>query len=171
MTGKRLVVLLFLCLPWWAGAAGPSLILKDLNGASRNVNEFVGQGKWVVVAVWAHNCHYCNQDIHQMAFFHDDHRKRDAIVLGVSVDGWNGRDKARAFVERHALPFPNLIAEPTQDVMLEFGAGMFIGTPTYYIYAPDGELVANNVGPLSQEDIEQFIGEQTAKQGNPKGPG
>ena len=169
--GKRLMALLLVWLPLSAGAAGPNLLLKDLDGKTRNVNEFVGRGKWTVVTVWAHNCHYCNQEIHQMAFFHDDHRKRDAIVLGVSVDGWARRDQARAFVERHALPFTNLVAEADQDVMLEFGAGMFIGTPTYYIYGPDGELMAHNVGPLNQDDIEKFIQERVAKQAHPGEPG
>jgi len=98
-----------------------------------------------------------------MVFFHDEHKAKDAIVLGVSVDGIAKKDKARQFVERHGLGFTNLIAEPEQAVMMKFGAGRFVGTPTYYIFSPGGTLLAQNVGPVTQEDIEAFMQSDAAK--------
>lgn len=92
-----------------------------------------------------------------MTFFQDAHRKKDAIVLGITVDGWKKRKLAQRFVNRHSLNFTNLIVEPEQSVMMKFGGGPFVGTPTFYIYAPDGELLARNVGPVTQEDLELFI--------------
>ena len=92
-----------------------------------------------------------------MTFFHDAHQKKDAIVLGITVDGWKNRKLAQKFIDEHALNFVNLIVEPEQSVLMKFGAGPFIGTPTFYIYAPDGELLARNVGPVTQEDVEKFI--------------
>jgi hypothetical protein len=41
--------------------------------------------------------------------------------------------------------------------MMKFGGGPFIGTPTFYIYDPSGKIVARNVGPTSQKDVEKFI--------------
>ncbi|MDH5649029.1 MAG: TlpA family protein disulfide reductase [Gammaproteobacteria bacterium] len=140
-------------------AAGPDIPLKDFAGKTRNVNEYVGQGKWTVITVWAHDCHICNQEIHHMVFFHDAHKNKDAVVLGVTVDGWTKRKLAKGFMEEHGLNFVNLIAEPEQSVLMKFGGGPFFGTPTYYVYAPDGELMAKNVGPVAQEDIEKFIAE------------
>jgi peroxiredoxin len=137
--------------------AAPDLVLKDFNGRNRNVSEFIGQGKWTVVVIWAHNCPICNNEIHHMTFFHDAHKDKDAIVLGVTVDGWDKRKKARDFVKTHELDFTNLIAEPRQDVMVKFGGGEFYGTPTYYVYSPKGELLARQIGPVTQETIEKFI--------------
>jgi len=145
-------------------SAGPDLVLKDFNGKNRNVSDYVGKGKWAVVVIWAHNCHVCNNEIHHMAFFHDAHKDKDAIVLGVTVDGWDKRKKAQGFVDTHALNFPNLIAEPRQDVLRKFGGGDFYGTPTFYVYSPKGELLARQIGPISQEDLENFI--NSAKQAN-----
>lgn len=152
-------LLLLPALSW----ATPDVVLKDFSGAARNVNEFIGKGKWVVVTVWAHNCPVCNAEIYQMTFFHDEHAKKDAIVLGVTIDGEAGRDKAKDFLKRHDLNFTNLIAEPEQEVLAAFGGGPFIGTPTFYIYSPQGKLVAQRIGPTTQEQIEEIMGSHAGK--------
>jgi len=148
-------VLLLLLAPLWALAASPDVVLKNLEGQARNVNEFIGKGKWVVVAIWHSDCPICKRDIHQMAFFHDAHKNKNAIVLGVSVDGYANKAKAQRFIDEHSLDFTNLTAEPEQ--IARFGAGKFVGTPTFYIYSPQGELAAKQVGPITQEDIERLI--------------
>lgn len=153
---KWLAGLLLMVTPLWASAASPDIVLKGLDGATRNVNEFIGKGQWTVVAIWHSDCPICKRDIHEMAFFHDAHKKtKDATVLGISVDGYANKAKAQRFVDEHSLDFTNLVAEPEQ--IARFGAGRFVGTPTFYIYSPQGELAAKQVGPITQEDIEQFI--------------
>lgn len=159
------ILVLVLLAPVAVGSESPDIVLKDFDGRDRNVNEYIGHGKWVVVVAWAHDCHICNQEIHQMSFFHDAHHKKDALVLGVSIDGFDKRELARDFVDRHSLNFPNLIAEPEQAVMMKFGAGPFVGTPTFYVYGPDGKLLAQNVGPITQEDVENFMNQTRAEAG------
>lgn len=149
--------ILFLFAPFMLFAAPPNLVLKDFNGKDRNLNEYIGKGKWVAVMIWAHDCHICNQEVHEMAFFHDEHKKKDAIVLGVTIDGQERIKEAAKFVKRHSLSFTNLVAEPEHEVLMKFGGGPFFGTPTFYIYDPKGELVARNIGPVSGDDIERFI--------------
>lgn len=167
MKRRHLIAGLLLWLtPFFVLAATPDLVLKDFNGKDRNINEFIGKGKWVAVMLWAHDCHVCNQEVHQMTFFHEEHKKKDAIVLGVTIDGMEKIDLARKFVKRHALNFTNLIAEPEHEVLIKFGGGPFFGTPTFYIYDPDGELVARNIGPVSGNDIEQFIKNAPKKAGS-----
>lgn len=168
MKRKLLIAgLLFLFTPFLVLAAPPDLVLKDFNGKDRNINEFIGKGKWVAVMIWAHDCHICNQEVHQMTFFHDEHKNKDAIVLGVSIDGMDKIKEASKFVKRHSLNFTSLIAEPEHEVLIKFGGGPFFGTPTFYIYDPKGELVARNIGPVSGEDIERFM-KNTAKKAGGK---
>ncbi len=157
MKRKQLIAgLLLLLVPFFVFAT-PDLVLKDFNGKDRNINEYIGKGKWVAVMIWAHDCHICNQEVHQMTFFHDEHKDKDAIVLGVSIDGMEQIDKARGFIKRNSVNFPNLIAEPEHEVLIKFGGGPFFGTPTFYIYNPAGDLVAKNIGPITGEDIERFM--------------
>ena len=152
-----ILVLFLLGAPMVTLAASPNIPMKDLKGKTRNVNEFIGKGKWVVVTIWAHDCPICNREIHKLAFFHAEHRKKNAIVLGVSIDGWDKKKKAAAFIERHDLNFTNLIAEPEYKVIQKFGVADFYGTPTFYLFTPKGKLVKQVVGPISQEDLEKFI--------------
>jgi peroxiredoxin len=158
MTRRRiLAVLLGMCMTGIAWAGAPSIALQDLDGRKRNVNEFIGHAKWVIVVTWAHDCHICDREIDEMAAFHAAHHEKQAMVLGVTLDGAEHLKEARAFVKRHKLPFVNLITEPSQEVMMKFGAGKFVGTPTYYIYDPKGEIVGQNIGPLTRAEVEEFI--------------
>jgi len=160
--------LLFLLTPFLVLAAPPDLVLKDFNGKDRNINEFIGKGKWVAVMIWAHDCHICNQEVHQMTFFHDEHKKKDAIVLGVTIDGQEKIKEAAEFIKRNSVNFTSLIAEPEHEVLIKFGGGPFFGTPTFYIYNPKGDLVARNIGPVSGDDIERFIADASKKKGAKK---
>lgn len=49
-------------------AKAPDIVLNDFDGRGRNVNEFIGQGKWTVVAIWAYDCPICNAEVHHLAF-------------------------------------------------------------------------------------------------------
>lgn len=146
-----------LFLPFVAMAGPETLVLKDLDGKETSVGQYLGKGKWTVVMVWAHNCPICNQEVEDMNFFHDEHKDRDAQVLGISVDGWSGVDKARGFVDLHGVDFPNLITEPRQDVLGQFDGREFVGTPTFYLFTPEGKLAGKQIGPLEPEVVERFI--------------
>ena len=152
-----LAVLLGMCTPAIAMAGAPNIPLEDLEGRARNVNEFIGNAKWTVVVTWSHDCSICDREIGEMAAFHGAHHEQQAVVLGVTLDGAEHLKEARAFVKRHKLPFVNLITEPSQEVMMKFGAGKFVGTPTYYIYDPKGEIVGQNIGPLTRAEVEELI--------------
>jgi hypothetical protein len=59
------------------------------------------------------------------------------------------------FIDEHALSFPNLIGSAKDAA--ELGTGRLFGTPTYYIFSPDGRLLGQRVGAQSQEQIEDLI--------------
>lgn len=140
-----------------ACAAGPDVALHDLEGKPRNAKEFIGHGKWTIVVVWAHDCSICASEIHRIGGFHEAHKDKDAIVLGVSIDGKEKIELARRFAANHKLPFTNLIAEPEEEIIDKFGGGRFYGTPTHYFYETTGRIVGRKVGPVEPADIESFI--------------
>lgn len=162
-------VTIALIYPLLAAAGTPDFTLKDVDGADRNVNEFIGKGKWVVVAVWSADCPICRRDMHRMAFFHDEHQKKDATVLGVSIDAYANKDKVLAFIADHGLDFPNLIGEPGD--MAQFGSGMFLGTPTFYFFSPEGQIMASRIGAMTQEQVEKLIASLEAERRKDKKSG
>jgi peroxiredoxin len=145
-----------LCLaPALVLAAGTDIRLKDIDGKDHNVNGFIGQGKWTVVAVWSADCPICRRDIFHMTFFHDEHRNDNATVLGISVDGYANRDKARKFIDEQSLNFPNLIGDA--DEVSRLSGLTFIGTPTYYFFSPEGKFMTQRIGPVTQAQAEDII--------------
>jgi len=150
---EKFIVAAALWLPLFA-MAGPDLVLPGLDGRHRAVNEFIGQGQWTIVAIWSTDCPICRRDMPEMAFFHDAHRYKDAIVVGISIDGGARKTEIAQFIEDHGLDFVNLIGTPAQIAAL---GGPFRGTPTYYLYSPKGNLVVRQVGTLTQEAAEEII--------------
>lgn len=148
-------------LPLLVAAAGPNLVLKDFDGKDRNVREFIGQGKWTVVTIWSADCPICKREIYHMTFFHDDHKKGRATVLGMSIDGYENKAKAQGFINDQSLNFPNLIGTP--DDASELAGTIFIGTPTYYVFSPEGKILAQRIGPITQEQMERLIESLTAE--------
>ena len=156
-TKQLFLFFLILLLPVTGMSMAPDLSLKDLNGSERPLSQYIGQGKWTVLVIWADDCEVCNAEIETFDFFHEEHKDKDAQILGVSVDGWDKIKLARGFVKRHDLSFPNLVIEPDMNEILKLGGGNFIGTPTIYIYTPEGEIVASQAGAVPINIIEDFI--------------
>lgn len=151
---SRWLAVLFM-IPALVMAAGPDFRLKDVDGKEHNVNEYIGQGKWTVAAVWSADCPICRRDIYHMTFFYDEHRKKNATVLGLSIDGFDNRAKAKGFIEDQSLNFPNLIGDPEDASRLS--NAIFIGTPTYFFFSPEGKFMAQRIGPVTQQQAEQIL--------------
>lgn len=153
------VVLALLLLP----AAGWAGELRDFDGEQRSIQEFTGDGKWLVVMIWAHDCEVCNAEAYRYVDFHTFHKDDDARMLGISIDGKRYSDQARAFIERHNINFPNLIGEPeaVADLYTRLAGRPWLGTPTFLIYDPSGELRAQQVGAVPPRIIEDFIAKNT----------
>jgi len=156
---KRLSKLMFAVLALIATASVQASVLMHFDGRPASIEEYAGKGKWLVVMIWASDCHVCNQEVENYDLFHSAHMDKDATVLGISIDGKQGLDDARAFVARHRVAFPNLIGEP--DAVTEMFTGLtgvsWVGTPTFLIYNPKGKLVVQQIGAVPVELIESFI--------------
>ena len=149
------LMLLLLTLP--LAQASELKHLDNLEAAT--LEDFKTPGKWLIVMIWASDCHVCNQEAHAYQDFHFAHGDDDAALLGISMDGESKLDDARDFVSRHGVEFPNLVGEP-QDVARFYQdntGSRWVGTPTFMVYDPRGELAAKQVGAVPVDIIEKFI--------------
>ena len=147
-----------------AQAADDDAVFSDFAGQPRSIESYAGGGKWLVVMVWAYDCHVCNMEAEGYAQFHLAHKDKDLTMLGVSIDGQAHKADAEAFIKRHDLPFPNLLGEP-ETTMLYYmmtTQSQFSGTPSIMVYDPQGNLVAAQAGAVPPEVIEDFIAKQVA---------
>ncbi len=124
--------------------------LPDLDGKARSLSEF--RGKWVLVNYWATWCPPCLEELPDLEAFHDAHKEKDAVVIGVNMEKIPVKE-LRRFVEEQFLSFPILRGKPGWRTPL----GPVRSLPTSYLIDPEGELVARQVGMVSGEMIEAFI--------------
>jgi peroxiredoxin len=133
--------------------------LADFDGNPKAISDYSGKGKWLVVMIWASDCHVCNQEAHAYVDFHFAHSDEDAQVLGITIDGQANKAQAQKFIERHKINFPNLIGESAVVAQLfsQLTGTYFAGTPAFLFYDPAGELRAQQLGAVPTELIEDFI--------------
>lgn len=138
--------------------------LQDFDGQPKSISDYTGNGKWLVVMIWASDCHICNKEAHAYVDFHFTHSDDNARILGITVDGQARKAEALKFIERHKVNFPSLIGEPADVARLfsELTGTYFAGTPAFLFYDPEGNLRAQQVGAVPPELIENFIKQQTS---------
>lgn len=143
--------------------------LKDFSGEAHKLDEYIGKGKWTVVMFWASDCRVCNAEIGQYIQFNEANKDKNASILGVSLDGQAKLDAARDFVKRHDVNFPNLIGDPeaVADLYQTLTSNTWVGTPSFLVYNPQGELLAAQAGAVPTELITNFIKENSQSANKP----
>ena len=136
--------------------------LQSLEGKPAQLSDYTGKGQWTVVVLWASDCHVCNAEAEQYIQFHEKHKKTDAQIVGLSLDGQTKLAAAKDFMKRHDVTYPSLIGEPEEVALLyeQLTGGHWVGTPTFLIYDRAGVLKAAQPGAVPADIIESFIREQ-----------
>ena len=152
-----LSVLVVLFLGFQSAHAG--MELQKLSGERVDLDDYRGTGKWLLVMIWATDCHICHQQKPLISDFHDKHQNKDAEVLGIALDGPQRIDEVKQYLETTKVTFPTLVGDLlfVSSHYLELTEESLRGTPTYLLFSPDGELLGNNPGPLRISALEDFI--------------
>jgi len=127
--------------------------LSDLQGQKHHLSDY--RGKWVVVNYWATWCPPCLEEIPELVDFHDTHKDKDAVVLGVNFESVSLK-KLRQFSEEYFINYPVLRTTPGPRGEL----GDIPGLPTTYLISPQGEIAARQVGGVTAKMITDFIARQ-----------
>lgn len=133
--------------------------LRDMSGNITSFDAHKTPGEWTVVMIWASDCPICNQEADQYSQFHTAHVGKDANILGISIDGQEGKADAEEFIERNKVVFPSLIGDVeavARWYMTETGES-FRATPTFVLFDPDGKVRAAQAGAVPTDILEKFI--------------
>jgi len=122
---------------------------QTLNGEQKNLSDHLG--KWVVINYWATWCPPCKEEIPELIMFHDEHKDRDAIVLGFSMERAPHKRLVK-FVDEYMINYPIIPNAKSYEQI-----GEVPGLPTTYLIDPKGEVVASQVGTVTAEMLESFI--------------
>ena len=134
--------------------------LKD--DSSTNFTNYIGKGKWTVFEVWSHNCRSCRKNIHHLSDFDAIAENYNAQVIGISLDGPERKEQAKAFVDNQALEFPNLLAnvQEVEQLIHKHAPQSPLATPTVMMFSPEGEFAGIVVGPVTTNQLTQYFDEQ-----------
>lgn len=135
------------------------VVLEDLDGQPQALKKYIGKGKWLVLNIWAPQCLPCRKEMPELQKFHDQHKDRDAIVVGMAVNfpdmGRAKTDDVRLFVSQNNIRFPILLGDQN-SLSLPYDSRI-AGLPTTILFNPEGEMLAAKLGRVSQKMIEAFI--------------
>jgi thiol-disulfide isomerase/thioredoxin len=147
----RILFALLLSIAVPLSALAVDMPLTDVRDNKVNLSSY--QGKWVVVNYWATWCPPCIIEMPELQAFHDRHAATgDAIVLGINTE-LIGKQQLLQFLDDYFITYPIFVSQPTQQSEL----GLIPGLPTTFLVTPQGKVAARQVGPVTQEMIEQFI--------------
>ena len=124
--------------------------LPDMEGREVRLSDFRGQ--WVLVNYWATWCPPCLKELPELEAFFQSHKDKGAVVLGINMEDI-AVDRLREFVEEQFLSYPILRGSSAMPGVL----GPVSGLPTSYLVSPEGKVVAQQAGPVTERAIAKFI--------------
>ena len=128
--------------------------LEKLGGGEVAMSDY--RGGWVVVNYWATWCAPCVKEMPELSELHDG--RDDLVVLGLAFEDVDDEDFFE-FLEDAPVSYPILkvdVYSPPEP----FGAPRVL--PTTIILDPEGKAVKAFLGPVTREDIENFIDDQSS---------
>ena len=156
MSHKPFLITCLWLLPAFLAAGSsrlPEFALHDIEGKLHRLSDY--RGKWVVINYWATTCPPCRAEMPELSKFHDHHKNRDAVVLGLDheemPDVW-----LKEFLRQARPSYP--ILKAGSATMTPFGPVTVL--PTTFIVRPDGTLAGRHIGTVTAKALEGFIAEQ-----------
>ncbi len=154
-----ITIIVFLLASPSAIAENRTLLLNGTDGKKHALNEYVGRGKWVIVNVWATACPYCRHELFDLTHFHNAHYKKDAMVLGLTLDfpSFDYPDMAYLadFADSHFIDYPLLMVNG--EVASEVIGQPVDMVPLTFIYNPKGQLVRRINGMVTSKMLDAVL--------------
>jgi thiol-disulfide isomerase/thioredoxin len=111
---------------------------------------------------WSTDCIPCEEQKPMIESFHQQHHKMDARVVGIALDGMENYAGIRELVDHHNPSYPNLVVftDVFHRQYKELTGKGFRATPTYLLFAPDGELTGSRTGKIERSMLESIVSQK-----------
>lgn len=130
-------------------ASALELTYKDLNAKDFSLSAY--KGKWLVVNYWATWCPPCLEEIPELVFFHEKHKDKGVVVIGVNIETDLDSAFLKDFAEENMITYP--ILRNQKNAVL----GQMKFYPTTFIISPQGVMSAKKVGPITRAYLEKEL--------------
>jgi len=113
-----------------------------------SLDDFIGQGKYVLVDFWASWCGPCKEETPFVVKAYNDYKDKGLVVLGIPVQDKVDATK-KAMVEL-GIYYPQLL-DPKQELADRFDVHAI---PHLFLFDPDGQIVKDG---MRGEDIDALL--------------
>ena len=132
--------------------------VTDTKGKTHSLSGY--KGKWVLVNYWATWCPPCLEEIPDLISLHDN-KKNNLVVIGVALE-YKDPKQVIDFAEGLLVTYPIVLGNP--KIVNQIGPMQ--GLPTTYLFNPEGKMVAQQVGAITREAVESYIGKKEVRVSN-----
>ncbi len=139
-----------------------AFLVTDFDGNRIDTNDYVGDGRWTVVMIWALQCVPCEQQKPTVEAFHEKYKDSKAHVLGLVMDGHEYMPQIKEFVDKKPTKFPSHVVFGdvfSEQIMTETGKNFPI-SPGYLVYSPTGELKLALNGKININELVGYLESQ-----------
>lgn len=136
------------------GETAPDFELTTLDGETARLSDY--KGKKVILNFWASWCPPCRAEMPDMQKYYEDQADEENVeILAVNLTTEDrGMDKITAFIEEFNLTFP-VPMDSEGDIGKLYQA---VAIPTTYMIDTEGKVRNKIVGPMSEQMMEEFVG-------------
>lgn len=121
-------------------------IVETLNGKRISLNKLIGEGKPVVLDIWATWCGPCRQEIPHLVELAEKHRQEGLIVIGLTTEDPKAhRDEVKSFVRQYGMTYHVGFASDALYVSFN-GNSQSMRIPQTFIFGADGRLIKRLIG-------------------------
>ena len=137
------------------GAHAADFKLTDTKGKTHTLSGY--KGKWVLVNYWATWCPPCLEEIPDLISLHEN-KKNNLVVLGIALE-YKDPKQVLDFADGLLVTYPIVLG----NARIVNQIGPMQGLPTTYLFNPEGKMVAQQVGAITREAVESYIGKKEVR--------
>ncbi|HLF25616.1 MAG TPA: TlpA disulfide reductase family protein [Anaerolineae bacterium] len=135
------------------GSIAPAFTLKTLAGGQASLSDY--QGRPMFLNFWASWCGPCREEMPEIIEAYQAYKDAGLQVLAIDNTQLDVVDDVQAFVDEFQMPFPVLL-DAEGAVAAAYSV---LGLPTSVFIDANGIVQGVNVGPLTGDELETYIGD------------
>ncbi len=153
---KKLSLLAVICLigfTSWAqkdAQSMPNMVLKDVNGKSKNMADYSKSGKITIISFWATWCSPCKKELNNINEVYDDWKnKYNLQLVAVCTDNARNIQKVKPYVDGQGWDY-DIIMDQNQDLQRALN---IVQIPHTFVLDQNGNIIYQHSGYVEGDEF------------------